>query len=283
MSMYHQPVYDPPVTRASQLALLLVVLVPATVEGAGFTQEPGRFYAKVWGRTLVGRGAYIEKRTIATLETSYQDYQVAVYLEAGLLPNITLTLQGVTFGVARFGDETRIYGGGPTAGLRLGLPDMPIPLAVEVQGGWRASSGDPLGAGVVEGRPYEIVPALQTGHGSVEAQAGIPFSWGWASASAGVRWFTAERLVPAVIGSAQIGWDTGIGLVVENHFSLYHSLGEDRVINVLGAANTRYLGVGFTLSWWFVERVAVTASVDGVLYAWANAATPSIVFGFEVR
>lgn len=248
----------------------------------GWTQPEGDFYLKVWNRSFFGDAAFTDIRETENLSESFQDHQVNIYGEYGVLDKLTLTLSAIPVGFASFGDTDQAYFGGGAVGARYQLHSGSWVAAVSADVGVR-SSVDPLGVDISTGEPLIVQPVLGTVHGSVSAGAGVPLSFGWLAFSAGARAFSRDELDPAFFAGAQFGWNTGIGLILDAHLNWYHALGEIRPIQVLGSGQTRYLGFGLGLSWWFLDRMAVTVGVDGVAYAAANAAATPFSIGLEFR
>ena len=193
-------------------------------------------------------------------------------------------------GLARIGDNERVYSGGGGVGARYRLTRSRISTAVEVQVGLRPSSGVQE-SGIVEVtegenvslQAYEAEPSVGTAHGSFELQMGYSLSFFWLSATGGVRAFTNDRLEPAFYVNGQIGWITTFDLTFDLHFNWYHSSGTIGPLNVYGAGQTRYLGIGVGASYWMTDHVALHLGFDGVLFATANAATPALQIGVAFR
>lgn len=267
-----------------QLALVLTGFPFSLALAAGWTQPPERFYLKVWNRTLVGTRAFTAGGETAELPDAYQDHQVNLYGEYGLTERWTLTLSAMPFGFSAYDATRRAYFGGASLGARYQLFRGAWVAALGVDAGGRSSSGDPLFRGPAEGGEAVVIdPVVGSAYGSARLEAGYGLPFGWLSGHAGARFFTRADLDPALFGGAQLGWKVGAGFVVDLRVSGYFSFGDLRPINVLGGGQTRYLGFGLGASWWFVDRAAVTVSVGGVFLAAANAATPSLNFGFEFR
>ena len=267
-----------------------VLICSGAANAAGWTQPKDAYYVKVWDRTLIGRKIYVTERTTARLPDSYQDHQLNVYGEYGVTDDLTLTLSSAALGFAVLGDEQRLYSGGGAVGVRYRLARQSVSSSVEAKVGFRPSSGN-LGSGVVEvnrgdgvtTEAFEAEPSVGTMHGALELQVGYALSFLWLSATAGFQGFTNSRLNPAVYINSQMGWISNFGLVIDLHFNWFHSTGNIGPINIFGAAQTRYLGVGLGASYWFTEDVAITGGLDGVLFATANAATPSLTLGLEFK
>ena len=266
-----------------QLTVAVAVSGGGSAFAAGWTQPAGDFYLKVWDRTLIGTRAYTTGRETVELPATYQDHQINLYGEYGVTDRLTLTVSAIPFGFGAYDEEDRGYFGGVNLGVLYQLYRGSWVAAVGVDAGGRPSSGDPLFQGTVEGEPVVIEPVVGSASGAARLEAGYGLSFGWLSTHAGARFFTNPDLNPAVFGGAQLGWNLGLGFVLDLQVSGYYAFGDFRPINVLGAGQTRYVGFGLGASWWFVDRAAVTVGLGGVFLATANAATPSINFGFEFR
>lgn len=271
--------------RVPWISLVIAGLTAASggAQAAGWTQPKGQLYLKVWDRLLLGDKAFMLDGRIETLPARYHDHQVGAYFELGLADELTLVARAAPIGVSSYGDTTRLYSGGFALGLRQALLAGPVPLAFEARAGGRPN-GPELGGGEVGGAAFRLAPVVGTAHFDFELQAGTAFSWGgWLSASAGTTLYTNAALAPSLTGFLQAGWATRFGLVADLHLNFAHAVRPDAVTNVLGAGNTRYTGFGLALAYWFTPRFALSAGLEGVLYARSNAATPSILFGFELR
>ena len=269
-------------TRIS-LALLALGVAAGPSWAGGWTQPQGQLYLKVWDRTLVGKKAFLTDGTIADLPESFQDHQLSAYFELGLSDEATLVARASPIGVSSYGDNLRLYSGGFALGLRHALLSGVVPVAVEARLGGRPS-GPLLGSGEARGAAFSMTPVVGTAHFDFELQAGAALPYGfWASGSAGSVLYTEASLAPSLNGFLQLGWGSSFGLVLDLHLNFAHSTKMDEITNVLGSGNTRYLGFGLALAYWFTPRFALNAGLEGVLYAESNAATPSLLFGFEVR
>lgn len=257
--------------------------VASEAHATGWTQPQGDFYLKVWNRSLIGDTVFGASGDNLRLTENFQDHQINVYGEYGLTDDLTLTLSSAPVGFASYAGANQAYFGGATAGARYQLYNGPVVLAASADFGVRPTSVDPLGTEVVNGETVIITPVIGTVHGSVSFGAGIPLSFGWVSLATGARFFSNGDLKPAFYAGGQFGWDTTIGLIVDLHVNWYNALGDLPPVQGLGAGQTRYLGFGLGLSWWFLDNVAITAGFDGALFANANAATPALTLGFEFR
>ncbi len=263
---------------------------PLSAEAGPWTQPKGEYYLKLWNRTLVGRQIFVSERTTARLPENYQDHQLNVFAEYGLSNDLTLTLLGSPVGFAGFGDERRFYSGGAAAGVRYQLTGGALKTAVEVQVGGRPDSGS-LGSGMVEVQredriemdEFDAVPSVGAAHGTLELSVGYGLPFFWWTASTGLRAFTNSQLKPAYYLNGQIGWISDFDLVLDVHVSWYYSAGDIGPINVYGAGQTRYLGLGLGASYWLTDHFAINAGFDGAFFATANAATPSFIVGVEFK
>lgn len=268
-----------------RIPLLLAVLLAhaSAAQATGWTQREGQLYLKVWDRLLLGDNAFMLDGRIEALPGRYHDHQLGAYFELGLRDDLTLVARAAPIGVSSYTGTTRLYSGGFALGLRQALLGGRVPLAVEARLGGRPN-GPELGSGVAGGAPIRLSPVVGTAHFDLELQAGTGFSWGgWLSASAGSVLYTNPDLAPSLTGFLQLGWATRFGLVADLHLNLAHAVRPDELTNVLGAGNTRYAGFGLALAYWFTPRFALSAGLEGVFYARSNAATPSILLGFELR
>lgn len=265
------------------LAVLALTLGATSARAGGWTQPKGQLYLKVWDRLLLGNKAFTLDGSIADLPESYQDHQLGAYFELGLADDLTLVARAAPVGVSSYGDTLRLYSGGFALGLRQALLTGRVPLAFEARVGGRPN-GPTIGSGSVGGVPFLLAPVVGTAHFDFELQAGAGLPWGaWVSASAGSTLYTNEALRPSLTGFLQLGWASRFGLVADVHANFAHAVELDAVTNVLGAGNTRYLGFGLAVAYWFTPHFALSAGFEGVFYARSNAATPSLLFGFELR
>ena len=268
----------------------LVLAHASPAQAVGWTQPKGEYYLKFWNRSLIGKQVFISERTTASLPESFQDHQLHFYGEYGLWDDLTLTFEGTPVGYARFGDESRFYSAGGSAGLRYRLINDAVIAAVEVKIGGRPRSGS-LAQGTVQVERddridtelFDAAPSIGAGHGSLELQIAYGFPFFWMNASGGVRAFTNTQLNPALFLGGQIGWNSSFGLVLDLHANWFYSIGDIGPINVYGAAQTRYLGFGVGASYWFTDHVSVYAGFDSAFFATANAATPAFALGLEFK
>ncbi len=263
----------------------LTVATPAF--GGAWTQAPGSGYAKVWNRTLVGRDAIRADQFSAglRLDDVYQDHQLQMYGELGLIEGVTWVGYVSPAGFTRFGEERRVYVGPAWTGLRARLVRSGnVVLSVQGTAGGRPPVGDtPLFEGLQEGQPIVVRSTAPTGRADAELQLGIGLNPWWVSMHAGARGFTSAVFGTALSGYVQAGRRIGPRAVVDVHFPIYWTLREIEEIDLFGIANTRYVGFGLTGSYWLTDHLAVTGSIEGVAVAVSNAATPSLNLGIELR
>ena len=271
-------------SSTAKLILLMLAVCPSLALGAGWTQPEGAAYAKLTYRGLLGAAAFDTEGEIFDLPESFSDHAVNLYAEMGLRDNLTLIVLSNPFGIAASGDESTTYVGRSAVGLRAGRAFGSTRLAVEARYGFAPDIGETsVATGTVGDRAYTYVPTVQTQSYTGELQVGQPLSFGWLAASLGILGYSRAGLDPVLTGFGQLGWNMNETMTLEMRVNVHEVLGEVDVINVAGAGQTRYLGIGFGYSWWFAESVALTAAFEGAPYAESNAGTPSLNLGFEYR
>ena len=237
-------------TRRPALLVVVVALMlwPAQAMAKAWTPEKGAGYAKVWMRTLVGDMAFAAGGTIEPAE-SYQDLSARHYVEVGLTDQWSAVTFGTPIGWAAYASESEVYVGPIAVGVRRGLLDGPLQLALEAHYGYAPPVGERDLAGGAANGAY--VPTVSTHFADGEVQAGYGFDWGWTVASAGLRWHSRQELDPVITGFGQVGIHAGWDVSLDLHFSLYQPLGDVDTTNIAGTGQTQYLGVGLGVSWWF--------------------------------
>jgi hypothetical protein len=261
----------------------LVLLLGARPEAsaAGWTQPAGGVYLKVWDRTLVGTQAILLDSERGDTGATYQDHALNYYLEYGLVEGWTLVSTGRPFGWARFGDEATAYMGEVQVGVRRALVRGGVNLAAEARYGYAPDLGAKvIGRGVADGVAFVYAPTVETHGVDGELQLGVGFPWGWYTASAGVRWLSGEGLDPVLHAHTGVGYRFAFGLVVDVYAALHQPLGEVEAVNVAGAGQTRFVGLGLDLAYWLDEHWALALGVGSVVFAESNAATPALTVGF---
>ncbi|MFT5585094.1 MAG: hypothetical protein ACI9VR_002682 [Cognaticolwellia sp.] len=266
--------------------MVAVFAFSAPVHAGGWTQEPGDYYVKIWGRSLLGTGVFGPALgEIDQLEERYQDHQLQSYGELGVTERLTWVGYAVPVGHARYGDQGNTYVGPLSTGVRVQLfRSDALALSAQAMLGGRVPFGEKaLFEGEVNGQQMVVRPTLATGQADAELQLGIARPKGWMSFHAGARGFTGDHYLPAVTGYAQFGWTPKDHLVFDLHLPIYRSFGAIDEVDVLGVTNTSYLGFGLSGSVWLSEHLAVTGSFEGAALAVSNAATPSLNLGIELR
>ncbi len=264
------------------LAVVGLSLVSSVAWAGGWTQEEGAYYAKVWGRALVGENGYFADRESRTLADPFTDLSLGVYGEYGLTPGWTLLATGAPVGYASAGEGSALYVGPLVGGVRRAILTGDVRLAVEGRYGFAPGVGDKVvGQGVVEGQPYVYRPALLNHQGELELQVGWGWGGGWLSGSAGAQASSAEGVDPAVIGSFQVGVKAWDAFVFDMQLWLREPLGDVTDTNVAGVGQTRYLGVGLGASWWFSQSWGLRLGLEGVFYAASNAAAAPLTLAIE--
>lgn len=270
----------------------MTIAVPAKqAHAGGWTQEQGKHYTKVWFRGLVGGSVFLlESPTLPTGGT-YRDFSVNYYYEYGLIDQLTLVAFGTPAGYASYQDPAVLgstgYIGSNSIGLRWKFYDGPVKLALEAHYGFTPRVGEKrIGHGKLRGKTWFYTPIVSTHRFDAELQLGYGFSVGeqtngWISLTGGAKAHTRSKMNPVIYSNFQLGFSSKVGINLAINIMLHHLIPEIEEINVSGAGQTRYLGNGVTLGYWFTKNWGVTASVEGIFYAFANASTPSIIFGIE--
>lgn len=251
-------------------------------------------YGKFWLHSVIGSQAYIEALPSEPTGALYADLSLNAYLEVGLVERLTLLVLGRPVGWAMVRNEQQhnqaAYVGPIGLGFRWGWLPRAFKLALEGQYSYAPPLGElSLGGGVVpSGNSWFFAPTTSTHRVQAELQAGYGFGLGrgynaWVAAHAGFRFHTRASLGAAVTGMAQFGVQMPFRLVLDLHFNLYLPITPITDFNISGAGNTRYIGYGLTASYWFNGSIAITLGMEGVILAWANAATPAILLGLEFK
>ena len=273
--------------RASYIAAISMLFASPVYAGA-WTQPEGDFYLKTWGHLLIGSKAYDLESEIVDVG-AYRDIALSHYVEVGLTDDWTLVSQGKPVGWARYKDETSPYIGPLTLGIRRGFDLEWGVLGLEAHYGYQGLLGDDdLISPTDEVRssfPGAVAyrPVVESHQGRLEAALGKGMSWGWITASTGVRLFSNETISPALLGMVQIGYQPTPRLSLDVHFPYNIHTGDLEEVNISGAGESNYIGVGVGVSWWALDRVGFNIGGDGVFFAHSNAATPAFMVGVQVR
>ena len=254
---------------------------PSVAQAGAWTQPEGAFYAKIWSTVLVGSSYFAADGAIVESEP-YQDVSLLHYAEYGLTDRWTLTTTGRPIGLSRYGSsEVQPYVGALTLGIRRGFGSGPLRFGLEAQAGYQGLVGEMNLAPAAAGFVYR--PAVASASGRLEAQLGLGFSGGWAALNVGAVYFAADELQPALVAMAQVGYQPLESLSVDLHVPVNLLLGDIERPNITGTGETSYVGVGLGLSWWFAERVGLSATFDSAFFARANLATPALGLGVVLR
>jgi len=272
------------------MALLMAAAVaaPQPAAAAAWTQTPGDAYLKIWGRLLVGSGGFLGDGSYVTVPGGFVDASIHTHVELGILPWLTLLASATPWGWALAGGRSTAYFGAVRVGARAGwaLPQWPaLRLAGELRYGYNPGLGATLlAAGLVGRRLWRYTPTVEGHDFDAEGQAGIGLPHGlWAVVTAGMRLRSRGKLGPIVIGSAQLGWRSPIGIVVDARLMWHQPTGSVRSGNVSGAGGTRYVGGGASVAYWFNDAWGLFLGFEGGMQAEANAGAPVFLAGIEHR
>jgi hypothetical protein len=268
------------------LALLLawLALPSATARAGAWTQLDGEHYLKVWVRSIFGDRLFQADGDTAQMPDGFREHSLDVHAEYGIDDFWTLVAAGRPLGWATVGDESTLYVGPLSLGVRRALLRRPVRVAAEVHYGYAPPLGDEvLASGSAGGEPFVYAPVVETHRvdGLVSVGYGLP--WGWTTAQAGARWSSDDGIDPALMGLAQLGVDFDFGLTAAAYVAAYEPLGEVEVANASGAGQTRYVGFGIDVSYWFDYHWAVNVGIASAFLAESNAAAAPINVGFEHR
>ncbi len=266
----------------SAFALVAFVGFSTQAQASAWTQPEGGSYFKVSTRSLIGSTALSETE-ILQLPDTYQDHQLRLYGEWGVSSEVTAIFEATPVGITNYAAETRLYIGQMQAAMRYQLALAPFVMSVQLHAGGRPAPTRALATLMVADQVLEIRPVVGTLLGGASVRAAKSFGSMWVSGHAGAQFHSAESLEPAIFGYLQGGWHALDSLTLAIHLSLWHSLGELDVLNVLGAGQTRYLGLGIGATWWMTSNIGLHGGIDGVFYADHNASTPPIIVGLEFR
>ncbi|MCB9765414.1 MAG: hypothetical protein H6739_36910 [Alphaproteobacteria bacterium] len=265
--------------------MLLLSLITAASAG-GWTQPQGDVYAKAWVRSLVGANAFLADGAIEELPDGYVDESLNLYAEGGLTDKWTLLGFATPVGYAS-ATESTVYVGNIALGVRRALLTGAFNLAAEVRVGGAPGVGETSVAdGTTDaGIAYVMIPTVRTFRTDAELQAGVGFGQGrgWFQASAGAAWHSRSTIDPAILGQLKGGWTFKRGLQPSLQIDVWMPVGAVDAVNVLGAGQTRYVGITPELSWWWSEHWSVNASFGSALMAQSNAAAPAVTAGVAWR
>lgn len=274
--------------RGTPVASLVAVLVVAGVcqgqaHAGAWSQAEGAWYAKVWARAMSGSAGFFADGEVRELGVDFSDFSANAYAEYGVTDTITVTADATPYGYAKVGDSSRHYLGEDGVGVRYGVLQGVVPVAVQARYGYASGLGDAvLGSGVVEDKAWVYAPTITTHVLDLSAQVGAGGSVGWINLGIGAKAYSNEALDEAVYGVLNAGTSFG-PVALGTSLFLHEPLGDIVVNNVAGTSQTRYLGVVVGATWWVSEGFGVGAGVEGVAYAAANAAAPVFTLSLEFQ
>lgn len=247
--------------------------------GGAWSQEKGEFYAKISNTTLIGNKAFDlegEAVDVGDFHLISLDY----YAEVGLGRQWTIVSSGRPIGSARYDDRRGNYLGPLSIGLRRGFSLYGLQLGLEAAYGLQGINDRNLAP---DDADFVFRPTVPTQHGQLEFAVGKGLSWGWVTGSAGAKVFSNESISPVILANVQAGYHITSKLSLDARVGLNQHTGDLEELNVTGAGETNYLGIGLGLSYWLSERVGLTVGAEGVAFAQSNASTPSLTVGVELR
>ncbi len=262
------------------IALICFISSPAFAQ---WTQPEGSQYSKVWMRSAIGSSAHaLAGEKIET--EAYKQFSLRVYNEYGLRDDLTLVTYAVPVGYASYGDDestrqSQAYIGPIKTGLRYALLSGPLKLALSAHAAYSSEYFENnLAPDTVD---YHYTPVVGTWEGGAEIQVGYGFSRYWTQGRLGMNIYSNSSISPAITAHFQFGANLRPDLQLNfRSFTLWPI--EDVVeTNVSGAGQTRYISVGFGLSWWFQKNLAISVGVDGARLEESNASTPTPTLGIE--
>jgi len=268
--------------RSALSAALVLALVLATTQSAqaGWTQPQGSGYAKIWGHFIAGERAFgldgnlIDSEPFSLIGSN-------LYAEFGITDTWTAVAQAKPYERATYGGANANVVGPIQLGIRSAVLTGPLKLAAEIRYGFAPPVGDRNLA--AEDSALAFIPTFSTHSASGEVQVGYGFSRYWVRASAGMRLFSLSGLDPAITSGFQFGASMPAGFVADLHLGLNQPLGELTQVNVAGAGQSAYLGVGVAVSWWFLPQWGVMVGADGAAFAKSNAGALVLLLGLEHR
>ena len=265
--------------RLLALALLVTSTLVSQAAFAQWTQAEGDGYIKVNGRRLAGNKGFDTSGEVVDVD-DFVDMSANIYFEYGVTQDLTFFLSSRTLGYAKYGDESDTYVGAQIFGGRLALLRGKLNAAVDLHVGGHPSRVADL---TLDDDALEFDPSVETSRMGWDLRLGTSFGRFWVSASGGLTWFSTTSISTAIMASGQIGASLPAGFVVDLHTSLRQPLGDVTVFNAAGGGETRYLGLGLGVSWWFADWMSVSVAADSALFAEANAAALPLSIGAEFK
>lgn len=264
----------------------LLTLIFAFDARAGWVQPSGAYYLKFWDRSVIGGRAFDLQGEKPELPENYQDHALNLYAEYGLTSETTVLFHGAPLGYSSYGEHSTMYSGLNWAGLRFALLQGEFPLALELKYGYSPPLGKgPLAEGTVGGSRFVYRPTFEQHLGRGQLSAGWALAPGaWMKGAVAAIFSSNEEIDPALEAALGIGWRADFGLAITFEALLHVPARDPRVIDVIGAGNTRYLGVELMIAWWLSEHFGIHVALGGApALTKSNAAAPALSFGVEIR
>lgn len=249
------------------LVVVFAVSIPA-VASAGWTQEEGDGYLKVWNAWLFGDHAFDTTGELVKVEP-FTITHFNLYGEYGLNDDWTVVGHGRPAGWASYGDDSTFFVGMLELGIRRALWTGPISVAMEARAGAAVPSGTYNLAAADE--DVDFIPSVTQGRTSLELQVGYSFGPAWVRGGAGTRLDLTEEINPVAFASLQAGAMITDHLSGSVHLAWNRPFREVSRTNITGEGQTDYLGFGVSVGWWFTPDWAVSLGADGAFYARSNA------------
>lgn len=274
----------------------------SVAHAAGWVRPVGAWYAKIDNRILIAERGYPAGGGAAR-DTGgrYSDWALALYGELGVTPRVTAIISATPIGHARFEDRrsavfgerinaATAYVGPISGGARWAVLQGRLNLAIEARYGWAPPVGDRVvGAGAYDcaGRTcgdFFWQPTVASHRFDAELQLGVSLPGRlWLSGAAGGRAFVGVDQDPALRGFGQLGWRALDWLGVEGHVDAWQPTGAVVTDALAGSGQTRYVGLGVSVSVQLGDGIAVRLARDGARGVEANAAAAIWSVGVELE
>lgn len=219
------------------------------------------------------------------LPASYQDHQLRMFGTYQIQDRWTLVASATPVGILTFGASELEYIGGAEVGFRWAALPQPFELSLSLSAGARPGSGRinvDQGESLSEPRTL-LEPIVGSAIGAASILARYGFGWGWLLVSGGGKIFSNARLDPALEAFAQLGFAPSESFFIDIRSSGRYAFGSLVPVNILGASQTRYVGLGLGLEWWTFPQFGLTAGADIGPFAESNAAALSFSLGAVFR
>lgn len=254
------------------------------------------FYAKATVRSLIGSRGFDPEGRIEDLGGTLQDHQLRLEVSYPLGLRWRFEASSIPVGITSWAPDAGAssvdaYAGGGELALAYRVLGGAWPLTVRAGAGARPSSGIERVIPSSSGPVPVVEPIVGMAFGRLGLKLETGWSWGWLTLAGGGQVFSVDALEPALEAFLQVGFVPHPDWRLDLHSSGWMASGDlsstspDRAAtyNVLGAGQTRYVGIGLGIEWWFVPGVAFTVGLDGAPIARANLATPSLSVGMAFR